>query len=132
LNFARLRNNTITVWQVIFAAFFVLGGVMHFVKPDFYLAIMPPWVPFHEAMVIVSGIAEIVLGVALLVPRTRRLAAWGLIALLVAVFPANIQALLNARAQGLPELALWIRLPLQGALIYWAYRYTLPRDSAKA
>ena len=105
---------------------------MHFVKPDFYLAIMPPWVPFHEAMVIVSGIAEIVLGVALLVPRTRRLAAWGLIALLVAVFPANIQALLNARAQGLPELALWIRLPLQGALIYWAYRYTLPRDSAKA
>ena len=109
---------------------YVAAGVNHFVSTDFYLAIMPPWVPWHLAAVQVSGAAEIALGVAVLFPRARRLAAWGLVALLVAVFPANVHmALDRVRIDGqlpMPLWALWLRLPLQGLLIAWAWWYTRP------
>jgi len=113
------------MWKVFFALFFVLGGIMHFVKTEFYLNMMPPWIPFHRPAVFWSGIAEIALGIALLVPATSPWAAWGLIALLVAVFPANVQMLLNAKnaSRGIKTMH-WIRLPLQGGLIFWAYTYT--------
>lgn len=104
------------------AVFFVAAGVMHFVIPAFYLAMMPPWVPAHALMVQVSGVAEIAGGVGLLVPALRRAAGIGLILLLLAVFPANIQMLLNARAAGSPELALWLRLPLQVVFLWWVNR----------
>jgi uncharacterized membrane protein len=72
-------------------AFFMIGaGVMHFARPDFYLKIMPPYLPAHYELVLLSGVCEVVLGILLLVPKVSKLAAWGIIALLIAVFPANI------------------------------------------
>jgi uncharacterized membrane protein len=111
--------------KILFALLFLVGGTMHFVKPAFYLAMMPPYVPFQRAAVFWSGVAEILLGAALLVPATSTMAAWGLIALLVAVFPANVQMLKNAtQASPLLRAGLWARLPLQGLLIWWAAAYT--------
>ena len=114
------------------AAFYVVAGIGHFVNPDFYLEIMPPYLPWHRAIVFWSGVAEVTLGV-LLVPRaTRRLAAWGIIALLAAIFPANLHQAMNqvhpAHApawMGTPSpTALWMRLPLQAVLMWWAWRHT--------
>ena len=106
----------------LLAAAFVFAGVMHFAITPAYVRIMPPWVPLHREMVLLSGVCEIAGGIALLIPRTRRAACIGLILLLIAVFPANVQMLLNARASHATPLAqalLWIRLPLQLAIIAW-------------
>lgn len=115
------------VLKYLFAAFFVVAGVNHFVNPAFYLKIMPPYLPWHLPLVYASGVAETALGLLLLTRKFTRAAAWGLVALLVAVFPANVHMALN---HGLyPEYsvaALWLRLPLQLVLIAWAYWYTLP------
>ena len=116
----------------VMAALYVFAGVMHFLHPRFYLQIMPPALPAHAELVALSGVAEILLGVGLVVPGTRRLAAWGVIALLIAVYPANIyQALHNPPLDYRPAFmdqpshaALWMRLPLQFVLMYWAWRYT--------
>ena len=111
--------------KIIFALLFVGGGVNHFLKPQFYLRMMPSYIPAHGLMVQLSGVLEVVLGVLLLIPQVSQLAAWGLIALLVAVFPANLHMALNAdQFSEMPVIGLWIRLPIQGLLIYWAYRYT--------
>ena len=107
-----------------FAALFVAGGVGHFVKTDVYTKIMPPYLPYHRALVLVSGVFEVALGLLLLVPTTSRVAAWGLIALLVAVFPANLFMYEHSEKFGLPPTLLLLRLPLQGLLILWAYAYT--------
>lgn len=126
------RTKRALLW--VMAAAYVAAGLNHFRAPSFYVQIMPPWVPWHLPMVILSGVAEIVLGVLVLVPRTRRLAAWGLVALLVAVFPANLHMALNdVRIDGElagPAWALWLRLPLQGVLIAWALWYTRPERPA--
>ncbi len=114
------------VGRGLFAALFVLGGVGHFVSPEVYLRIMPPELPGPRALVAISGAAEVALGVLLLIRPTRRAAAWGLIALLIAVFPANVFMWRHADEFGLPPLALLLRLPLQGLLIYWAWLYTRP------
>jgi uncharacterized membrane protein len=118
------------VLNVVMGVLYVLAGVNHFVSTSFYVQIMPPWIPWHLAMVYVSGVLEIVLGIAVMIPRTRRLAAWGLIALLVAVFPANIHMAMNdVLIDGAPlgpPWALWLRLPIQLVLIAWAYWYTRP------
>jgi uncharacterized membrane protein len=114
-----------TTLRVVLALFFVAAGINHFRATGFYLRMMPPAVPFHLAMVQISGVAEIVLGILLLVPATMVVAAWGLIALLIAVFPANLQMALHPET--FPEFtsrALWLRLPLQGVLIAWAWWYT--------
>jgi uncharacterized membrane protein len=104
---------------------FVLAGVFHFVRPDLYVRIMPPYLPWHLELVYLSGSCEVVLGVLLLVRRTTTVAAWGLIALLIAVFPANIHMALNAELYPtIPPVLLWMRLPLQGVLIAWAYWFT--------
>lgn len=115
------------ILQYLLAAFFVVAGLNHFINPDFYLAIMPPYLPWHLELVYLSGFFEVALGILLLVPKFTAIAAWGLIALLIAVFPANLHMALN------PELfsqfsatALWLRLPLQFVLIAWAYWYTRP------
>ena len=104
---------------------FILAGVNHFLKPDFYLKMMPPVFPWHLFLVYLSGIFEIALGILLLIPKYTSLAAWGLIALLIAVFPANIYMAFNP--QLFPEfspLALYLRLPVQFVLIMWAYLFT--------
>ena len=120
--------NRRAVWvfagKSVFAALFVLAGVGHFVRPDFYLRIMPPYLPFHRPLVLLSGVFEVALGVLLLVPRFSRLAAFGLIALLIAVFPANIYLYQHQEIWPLTPLVHLIRLPLQGVLILWAYLYT--------
>ena len=118
--------------KIVFAVFFVGAGINHFLKTDFYLRMMPPYLPLHLELVYLSGIAEIALGVFLLIPRTSVVAAWGIIALLVAVFPANLQMAIHPEV--FPELRsvfLWIRLPLQGILIAWAFWYTRPSSNAK-
>ncbi|RYF84761.1 MAG: DoxX family protein [Chitinophagaceae bacterium] len=109
------------------AVAYIAAGINHFVHPQTYLAIMPPWLPAHAALVFVSGVLEVLFGLLLLPLRIRHAAAWGLILLLVAVFPANIQMLINYYREGHPHLWLAVlRLPLQVVLIWWAYQYTKP------
>lgn len=103
---------------------YVAGGINHFLNPKMYLAIMPPYIPAHQLMVAVSGVAEIVLGIGLLFPATRSLSAWGLILLLIAIFPANLYMAQSSRFYKFPAWLRWGRLPLQGILIWWAYQYT--------
>lgn len=114
------------------AAFFTFAGTMHFVRPKPYEAIMPPWIPAHREMVVLSGVAEIVGGLAVLFPRLHPAARWFLIALLVAVFPANVHMTINPEdIKGLPDIPqwlLWARLPLQVAAIVWVVRATRPAD----
>lgn len=112
-----------------YALLFLASGVGHFARPGWYLRLMPPYLPWHRGLIFVSGAVELLLGVLLLVPRTGRWAAWGLIALLAAVFPANVHMAVTSAtaAPAVPEVApfwAWARLPLQGALIAWAYWYT--------
>ena len=106
----------------VLATFFVLAGINHFRDPAFYLKIMPPYIPWHQAMVAISGVAEALLGAALLFPKARRLAGWGVIALLIAVFPANVY--MYQHPELFPSIrpeTLLIRLPLQGVMIVWAW-----------
>lgn len=115
--------------KVLFGAFFIGAGLNHFINTDFYLSIMPPYLPWHLPLVYASGVAETALGVLLLVRRWSRLAAWGLIFLLIAVFPANLHMALNADSYSqFSPVLLWLRLPLQGLLIAWAYLYTRSND----
>lgn len=109
---------------------FVAAGVNHFLRPEFYVRIMPPYLPWHRELVFLSGVAEVLLGVLLLVPRTTVLAAWGLVALLIAVFPANLHMALHAEQYPeFPAWTTWARLPLQGVLIAWAWWYTRGRGT---
>ncbi len=116
-----------TVLRFVFAIFFIGSGILHFRNADFYLKIMPPYIPWPQAMVDISGVAEIVLGALLLFAKTQRLAAWGLILLLVAVFPANIYVYQHQELfPGVPPIFHLLRLPLQAVFILWAYWYTRP------
>lgn len=113
------------ILKYLLSLFFVVAGVLHFIKADFYLKIMPPFLPYPLLLVWVSGAAEVGLGLLLLVPKFTRFAAWSLIALLIAVFPANIHLALHPEI--LPDLSpvtLWLRLPFQGVFILWAYWFT--------
>lgn len=103
-----------------FAVLFVAAGTLHFLFPAAYVRIVPPPLPAPALLVALSGAAEVAGGAGLLVPRVRRAAAWGLIALLVAVFPANVYMALrpDVAGAGVPPLLLWLRLPLQGVLIW--------------
>lgn len=111
----------------LLALFLIGGGVNHFLSPAAYVAMMPAELPWHLELVYLSGVCEILCGAGLLVPATRRLAAWATIALLVAIFPANLNMAVNHLPLGgkvVPAWALWARLPLQGVLIVWAWWYT--------
>ncbi len=109
----------------LIAALFIFAGVVHFVIPEKYSDIMPPWLPYPLAMVYLSGLLEIAGGIGVLVPALRKAAGIGLIALLIAVFPANVQMLANAISAGESTLyitLLFLRLPLQPLMIVWIYR----------
>ena len=109
------------------AAFFINVGVDHFVNPDFYLDIMPPAFPLHAEAVYISGFFEVLGGIGVLVPRLRKIAGWGLLALLVAVYPANIYMALNPEIfPDIPVTLLYIRLAFQFLFFYWAYIVTRP------
>lgn len=100
------------------------AGLNHFRSTGVYVGMKPSWLPAHEALVYISGVFEILGGLGLILPATRKLAAYGLIALLVAVFPANLNMALNHLPLGdtpVPDWALWGRLPLQAVLIAWAW-----------
>ena len=107
------------------AGLYFLAGVNHFLHPEFYKKIMPPWLPWHYELIVVSGVSELLIGIFLIPIKTRKYAAWSLILLLVAVFPANIQMMINYKDQNNSQL--WIaivRLPVQILLIWWAWIYT--------
>jgi uncharacterized membrane protein len=113
-----------SVLRLLLAVAFVLAGLNHFRDPRFYLAIMPPALPWHLGLIYVSGVFEVLGGLFVLVPATRRLAGWGLIALLLAVFPANIYAAVaNVQLPGaaISSLMWWLRLPFQAVFIAWVY-----------
>ena len=113
---------------------FIFAGALHFARPKPYLAMMPPWIPLHKEAVAVSGVAEIAGGLALFPDRTARFGAWWLIALLVAVFPANVHMAINPDQikgldkTGIPTWALWARLPLQPLAIWLVWLATKPAN----
>jgi len=121
----------------IMAPAYVVAGVLHFIVPELYVQIIPPIFPAALVLVYLSGLAEIAVGIGLLIPQTRQLAAWSTVALLVAIFPANIyMATHGVVIEGMPgggdpsALVRWGRLPLQGVLILWALWYTHPLNGA--
>ena len=117
--------------KILLAVFFIAAGMNHFVHPDFYLKIIPPYLPWHAALNYLSGALEVLLGALVLFPRFTRLAGLGLILLLIAVFPANVYMALNSELfPTIPPAALLIRLPLQLVPILWAWWATKPEREA--
>jgi len=114
-------------WHLyLMAILYILAGLNHFRNPGMYIRIIPPFFKNPKLINNLSGAAEILLGILLMLSFTSRLAAWGIIALLIAIFPANIYMLQNKKASfGLPKWILFVRLTLQIVLILWAYQYTL-------
>ena len=125
--------------RYVMAVLYVIAGAMHFLVPEVYVQIVPPVLPGPLTLVYLSGIAEIALGLGLLHPRTRRLAAWGIVGLLIAIFPANVyMATSGVVIEGTPgggdpsEIVRWGRLPLQVILVAWAWWYTRPTPGGSA
>ncbi|MBP9093022.1 DoxX family protein [bacterium] len=115
-----MKARTVSIY--LLALFFSFAGVMHFVKPDIFMRAMPPYLPYPLELVLISGVFEILGGVGLLAPypKLRRAAGFGLIALLIAVFPANINMALNPQLfKEIAPIVLYCRLPLQLVLILW-------------
>jgi uncharacterized membrane protein len=115
--------------KCVFAMLFLTAGAGHFVSPGSFVKIVPRSLPFPRELVLASGVFEVALGLLLLIPSTTRLAAWGLIALLIAVFPANIYMYQHRELFGVSPLVLLLRLPFQGILILWAWVYTRKQSS---
>jgi uncharacterized membrane protein len=110
------------------AILFIGAGILHFLHPARYAGIVPYMLPHPLLLVYISGLAELAGGIGVLFPQTKVLAGRGLILLLIAIFPANVQMLVSARAANAPhwfEAILWFRLPVQGLLIAWVWRATL-------
>jgi uncharacterized membrane protein len=117
----------------LLTAFMVAAGANHFIDPAPYVGMMPSALPAPLLLVYVSGVAEIAGGLGLVLPGTRRLAAWGLVVLFVAIFPANLNMAIHHLPLGhkvVPQAFLWARLPLQLVLIAWAYWFT--REPARS
>jgi uncharacterized membrane protein len=111
--------------RALLGAFFLTAGALHFIRPAMYEAIMPDRLPAHRELVYASGVAELAGGAGVLFEPTRRAAGWWLVATLVAVFPANVHMALHPeRYRKIPPAALYVRLPLQGAVIAWVLRAT--------
>jgi len=108
----------------LMGAFYIIAGVMHFVIPAPYLKIMPKILPYPLVLVYLSGIAEILCGMGMLFSETRVLAGWLTIALLIAIFPANINMAMHPEQFDISPWALYLRLPLQLVLIWLAYLLT--------
>ncbi len=112
-----------TISLILMSSFYIFAGVMHFRNPKPFLKITPPWVPAPKRVNLLVGAIEIILGIGLWIPTLQSYAAMGIIALLVAVFPANIFHHQLAKKEGKLVLATIIRLPVQGLLIWWAYTF---------
>lgn len=124
MSYASIMDRPRRISLFILAAFFVFAGVMHFVSPRFYLKIMPRWLPRHGELVFWSGVFEVLGGLGLVPERTRRPAGIGLILLLIAVWPANLQMLMDGIATGKSRsyiALLVLRMPLQIPLMVWVW-----------
>jgi uncharacterized membrane protein len=115
-----------TISKYLLVIFMITAGIMHFANPAFFLKIMPPYLPLHKELVLVSGVCEVLLGVLLLIPKCTHLAAWGIVALLIAVFPANVYLFQHQDILPAAPIIHLLRLPLQGGFILWAYWHTRP------
>ena len=118
-----------TLLRLLLSAFVTAAGVAHWVTPTPFVQMMPNYLPYHLALVQISGVFEILGGVGLLIPFVSRYAAWGLILLFIAVFPANVNMAVNDLViDGMPHnlVAYWLRLPCQAVLIAWAWWFTRP------
>lgn len=114
-----------TYSRYLLGVFFIAAGINHFVNPQFYVAMMPPYLPWHSELVFLSGVAETALGGLVLFPRWAVWAGWGLIALLVAVFPANVHMALHPELYpSMSPMALWLRLPFQPLFVAWTWLCT--------
>lgn len=113
-------------WHLyLMALVYFLAGLNHFRNPKLYLKIIPTYLPHPKLLNVLSGLSEIILAIGLCIPMLSKFCAWGIVALLIAVFPANLFMVANKRAgMGLPKIILLLRLPFQIALIIWAYCYT--------
>ncbi|VTT85864.1 hypothetical protein DM2_1902 [Halorubrum sp. DM2] len=122
----------------LMGATYVAAGIAHFLAPKRFAAAIPPSFPRPVGLVYLSGIAEVVLGAGVALRRTRRPSAWGIVALLVAVFPANVHLarsdvlndLVPERFADIARLAAWVRLPFQAVLIGWALRYARSEETS--
>lgn len=113
--------------RLLIGTVYLVAGAGHFLATHVYMDIMPDYLPAHRELVLASGLAEMAAGVGVMLPVTRRVAAWGIIVLLIAVMPANLWMVQHPeRYRSIPLWALWARLPLQIPLIWWARRYTRP------
>jgi uncharacterized membrane protein len=126
--------STVVALRWVLACFFILAGINHFAHPQFYLAIIPPALPAPERLNQLSGLCEVLGGLGVLVPATRRFSGWGLLALLIAVFPANIQMAAHPSME-LPAWVqwvrpLWVRVPLQLVFIAWVWWVALSHAAA--
>ena len=117
-----MKSKIKTLSIIIMTLFYIMAGTNHFINQDWYVRIVPPILPFKTVIVYISGILEIILGTLLIFPKTRFIAGWGLILLLVAVYPANIYvALTNGEVMDTTPLIAWGRLPFQFVFIGLAY-----------
>ncbi|AFZ30228.1 hypothetical protein Glo7428_1671 [Gloeocapsa sp. PCC 7428] len=120
--------------RVILAVCIIVVGLLHFAVPDIFVSIVPSLLPYPLELVYISGVFEILGGIGLLVPTVSRAAAWGLIALFIAVFPANINMAVNhIHIDNIPDSPWFqvVRLPFQAVLIAWAWWYTKPATDIK-
>ncbi|WP_199312569.1 DoxX family protein [Microcoleus sp. FACHB-672] len=127
-------ENLKEIFRVILAVALIVLGVLHFTVSEPFVRIMPPQLPYPLELVYLSGFFEILGAVGLLIPPVSRAAAWGIIALFIAVFPANINMAVNhIHIDGIPDSPWFqvVRLPLQAVLIAWAWWYTKPSDPDK-
>lgn len=116
--------------RLLLAAFFILAGLNHFITPSIYLSIVPSYLQWPKTLVVISGVAEIIGGIGVWPARTRVWAGWGLIVLLLVLFPANIQATstgMIVAGRDVPTWLLWARLPFQLLLIAWVHRVCVRR-----
>ena len=110
--------------QIFMAALFLLAGISHFRNPKFFLKITPPWVPAPATVNIIVGMAEIMLAIGILIPATRVMSAWGIIVLLILVFPANVYHFQKSLRKGKHVVPTLVRLPFQALFVYLAYLLT--------
>jgi len=121
----KLNKRTISLCSL--AILFLFAGANHFIKPEFYKQLMPNYLPLHYEIIFISGVFEMLLGFGLFFEKTRKMSAWGIVALLIAVYPANIYMWMNniqIDGKATPALFHYIRLPMQFVLVYWAYSFT--------
>lgn len=114
-------------FKVLLGVFFILGGINHFRVPEFYLNIMPDYIPAHEAMVYLSGVTEVIAGIMLLVPSLSVWGAWFIIAHLVVFFTVHFWMIQHAeKYPDVPLWALWLRIVIQVVFIVWAWWFVTP------